>query len=94
MLHRAIWRASHWFIRHVHSHPWRLAVTLVLLLALSFGLLGWSFYHASTIQHRGRVENCRGIDEINRKLRVAFADVGYPVISARFRPTMRCEEVP
>jgi hypothetical protein len=81
-------------LRHVHEHPYRLIVTLGVFVILSWGVAGFAIIHTFQVQHQGRVENCLAIDELNRELRLAWADAGYFVISERFEDTRNCEGLP
>lgn len=69
-------------------------VTLTILVALSWALAVWSLYYTLTIEHHGRVENCRATNELLVQLHIAFTDIGYPAIGDRFIVSNRCEEIP
>ena len=79
---------------HVHRHPKRLLLTVLVVVALSWSLAVWSFLRTVDAAHNGRVETCRSIDELNRELHVAWEDAGFPFIADRFEPTLNCEKLP
>lgn len=81
-------------LRHIYAHPWRLMATALVVLSIGWGLAGYALVRSYDLAHDGRVENCRAIDELNRELRLALIDAGYPVIAMRFEPTMNCESLP
>jgi hypothetical protein len=81
-------------VGHIRHHPYRLILTLGVFVLLSWGSAGIAIIHTFRVEHQARVENCRAIDELNRELRLAWADAGYFVISDRFEDTRNCEELP
>lgn len=80
--------------RHVRNHPYRLMLSLAVMVFASWIAAGASLYHSFSVGHDARVQNCRAIDELNRELRLAWTDVGQPAIAARFEDTRRCEVLP
>jgi hypothetical protein len=81
-------------VRHIRTHPYRLIFTIGFFVIISWGFAGVALVHSLNVGHQSRVENCRAIDELNRELRLAWADAGYFVISDRFEDTHNCEELP
>lgn len=78
----------------MREHPWRSLATLVVFVAVSWGLASWAVLRTLNIQHHGRVENCRAVNELTVQVRLAFIDAGYPTIGERFVPTTNCEGLP
>lgn len=82
-------------IEHIHNHPRRLAATLGALLLVSLGMLGWSLTVSLDAAHQGRLENCRAVNELSRKIFVSFADMGVPLSERiKFLPTDSCKDLP
>lgn len=95
MPHRIVIAASGRVLHHVREHPWRLVASLVVLLAISFSLLAWSFIRTIDDAHQGRVENCRALNELYVKLYIAGSDLGWPTATrGMFIPTQNCETLP
>lgn len=95
MPHRAFLRSGKKIIEHLHSHPWRVAATLAVLLVLSFSFLAWSFVYRLDVARQGRIDNCNAVNELSRKIYVTLADFDVPQYQRdKFKPTMRCEHTP
>jgi hypothetical protein len=82
-------------LRHVREHPFRMLVTSAAVLLLSSAVLGYALLESQNRAHAGRVENCRAVNELSRKIYVTLADFKVPAHErAKFRPTMDCEAIP
>ena len=84
-----------WAIRHVQEHPGRLAATALILLMLSFVVLGWAMTSNYRASRLSRVDNCKATNELSRKIYVTLADFGTPQhVRQKFLPTKNCEAIP
>lgn len=82
-------------LEHIHRHPYRLLATAIVLVVLSWGLASIAIVRSLDAAHRGRVENCRAVNELSRKIFVTMSDLGQPLEQRlKFLPTENCEKLP
>ena len=80
---------------HIDRHPKRLIVTVLAVLVCSSTLASVALVRTVDLGRQGRVENCRAISELERKLFIAFTDWKVPSSTTRkFLPTTDCEDIP
>jgi hypothetical protein len=86
---------ARWFLRHVHEHPLRLVSTSAAVLLISAAVLGYALVSSYDRARQGRIENCRAVNELSRKIYVTLADLGIPQPErAKYRPVHDCEALP
>lgn len=82
-------------MEHVYRHPGRLAATLMAITVVIWGTAVWSVWRATDLAHQGRVENCRAVNELSRKIYITASDLGVPMHDRlKFLPMQDCETLP
>ena len=80
---------------HIDRHPKRLIVTILAVLVCSSTLASVALVRTVDLGRQGRIENCRAISELERKLFITFTDWQVdPGITRKFLPTTNCEDIP
>lgn len=83
------------FVEHVYRHPWRLLVTVVVIIAAGWVPAAIALRNSFNAAHDGRVENCMAVNELREQIYVAAVDLGLKRdVADRFFPTKNCQVIP
>lgn len=80
---------------HIYRHPQRLFATVLTIVALGWLAAGIAVVITLDNARQGRIENCRAINELSRKIYITAADMGVDRRHRlKFLPREDCDSIP